>query len=148
MALNIDFGGDNEYISAAEKARRDAESKGGPSIIASVLDALGIHRQVAKEPKASSAANGTPDLGVEQGKANAAPKPQPVTNESGDVVGTVTPKPSVLDQAAAASGIQPLPMTTSAAPMGNLSSQGVPRPLQAIDPDLGMAGIIKPLGLK
>lgn len=138
MALNIDFGGDNEYVSAAESARKSA---GGPSIIASVLDALGIHRQVAKEPK-------TPDLGVEQGKANTAPKPQPVTNESGDVVGTVTPKPSVLDQAAAASGIQPLPMTTSAAPMGNLSSQGVPRPLQAIDPDLGMAGIIKPLGLK
>lgn len=57
MAINIDFGGDNEYVSAAESARK---SSGGPSIIASILDALGIHRQVAKGPK-------TPDLGEQKG---------------------------------------------------------------------------------
>ena len=50
MALDLSFGGDNEYVAMAQRA---AESSGGPSIIASLLDAVGIGRQKAKEPKKS-----------------------------------------------------------------------------------------------
>lgn len=138
MALNLNFDmGDNEYMAAADKARRDAESgggSGGGGFIASVLDALGIHRQVAKPPKQT-------DLGEQKAQENAAPKPQPVTDDKGEVVGTKTPASTLLDQAAVAAGVAPLPMTQP------LSGQGIPRPLTAVDPDLAAQGIIKPLKL-
>lgn len=54
MALNfnMNFGGDdNEYVDAAGRA---ASQSKGPSIIASVLDLLGIHKQAAKPPAEGS----------------------------------------------------------------------------------------------
>lgn len=54
MALNLNFGGENEYVQAANQAARQRGSGGGASFIGSVLDLLGIHRQVAKPPKEES----------------------------------------------------------------------------------------------
>ena len=135
MAVNFSLGGagfDNEYMSQAEAAGREAERRkqaavaGGAagSPIATVLDLLGIGRQVAKAPKGESKDTG--DL------ASTPPEGEtvtqiPVTSKKGDVIAVVedvTKDPE--------SKTQRLPM----APL-QLSGQGIPRPLTSIDPDLG-----------
>lgn len=77
MALNLSLsGGDNEYMDMAEAAMKKAKNQaaaaaGGGGIIASLLDAVGIHKTVAKGGKSGAAKKGTADS---QG-ADAAPAP-------------------------------------------------------------------------
>lgn len=65
MNLNMSFGGGGEYGTAA--AAEAANPKGGPSIIASVLDLLGIGHQVAKAPKDKGKGGSDPESAIEDG---------------------------------------------------------------------------------
>lgn len=75
MQLNFG-GGDNEYMDAANRAAKS----GGPSLIAGILDMLGIHTQVAKPPKEKEGPS-------EEAQANQSKESQKVTKD------TVAPAP-------------------------------------------------------
>lgn len=149
MALNLNFGGDNEYVAMAQRA---AEESKGPSIIASLLDAVGLGRQVAKGPKPTDLADGqTPE-----GKANTQQKKlENAQSQSKDPVVL-----SAIAEAETALGVTPLPTTQAIQPsrlsgtapetfggpvtrVGRDFLDGL-KPLTTIipiDPDVGMLGI-------
>lgn len=131
MALNIDFGGDNEYAGAAAKAAGDSKL-GIFGIIKSVLDSTGIHRQVVKGPKTADLAdNETP-----KGKADAQTEAVAAANQNSDTPVTI----NSLAQTETALGVQPLPMTQAVKPLspwGETTFNSI-RPLTQIDPDLGI----------
>jgi hypothetical protein len=129
MALNLNFGGDNEYVSQAESARKSAS---GPSIIASILDAIGIGTQVAKQPDLSDSQ--TPEAkSAKQDKALA--KANSESEESVSI--------PAISQAETALGVQPIPMAPMAVSTSPITPWGQQyldslKPLTQIDPDVGM----------
>lgn len=93
---------------------------GAPSFIASILNAIGIGKQVGAIPKQKDLASGLED------------KPTQRVTETVDKKGNKVGRKSVLDQADSAMGIKPLPMI-----IAPISPNGMQfdKPLQAINPD-------------
>lgn len=136
MAINFSLGGgfDNEYMSQAEAAGREAERKraaagGAASPIATVLDLLGIGRQVAKAPKGESTETG--DLSSTQDTQTQ--NQTVVADKKGDVLAVVEDVTKSPDTKVERLPLAPLEL----GPLPQLSGQGIPRPLQSIDPNLG-----------
>ncbi len=121
---SIGFGGDAESFMDAPVMENKAltDSLGGGSIIAQLLDLVGIHRQVAKAPK--------------QDDDNAAKTPTAVP-ESAAVV------PAVLTDVASALASTPSPMTPidQNSPMTTWGQKWLDsmRPIQTIDPGASSA---------
>lgn len=133
--LNISIGGgDNEYQaqaeSAMEQARRKRQAGGGehqPSIIASVLDLLGINHQVGAAPK-KGAPTETGDLASKPDTPDS--QKVAVMDKKGNVVDTVT---QAIDKSNPATQVQPLAMGDKL----TLSNDGIPRAIPMIDPNTG-----------
>ena len=117
------IGGDAEdYMDAPSLGGGDDDSKGGGiNIIAAVLDLLGVHQPVAKEPKKSAEGARPGPTGGKAQPSQAIQSPQ-----SG------LPPLSVLDDAESAFK----PMTPLAQDWGRSYLDSL-KPLKAIDPDDG-----------
>jgi hypothetical protein len=118
MAGSIRFGGDAEsFMEAPEQSHASlSDIMGGGSIIASLLDLVGIHRQVAKGPKdpaGPEAASATP------------PAPAQVPQVLTDVASVFTPQEV------------PVVPTTQNAPMTGWGQRWLDslKPLTAVDPN-------------
>lgn len=134
MALNLNMGGgDNEYVDAASRAA----GKGGGigKLFSGILDALGVHTQVAKAPKEQDLAEGLTPQGKEK-KQQA--KLADANSKSEDPV-TIP----AIAEAETALGVQPLQMAPiqvtdqPITPWGQRYLEGL-KPLTQIDPDLGI----------
>jgi hypothetical protein len=71
-----------------------SDKKGGGGIIASVLDALGIHKQVAKEPKSEAPAAPAAPTGTTQSVLPAAPANLPALDSAESAFQPIQPMPS------------------------------------------------------
>lgn len=140
MALNLNLGfGDNEYQDNAENARRKAAAGDGPSLIASLLDAIGVHKQVAKGGESGAAKKDKKD---KQG-VDAAPAAVVPTGES-DVLAAA--ESALVTPSAAANPLPPSQRPTT--DWGKqMADKLLLRPLgqRQIDPDLGARGVLKPI---
>lgn len=86
MAVNVRFGGDPEsYMDPPGGSLEGASGLFAPGagLIATVLDAIGVHRQVAKPPKDGNKKGESKKGGEENsgGASNAAPMTIPVVEE-------------------------------------------------------------------
>lgn len=131
MALNLSFGGDNEYVGAA--ARAAADSKLGIfDIVKGVLDATGIHKRVSKPDDLA-------DSQTPEGKAKKQSENVQAFNES-QPEGEPVAKVSALAAAENAIGVQPLAMTQTTQPLTPWGKSYLDslKPLTQIDPDIGI----------
>lgn len=114
--VKIRAGGDPESYMDAPEISVGSDGPGGPSIIASLLDLVGLHRQVAKGPKVSEVAQET----------NPLPRPQAsVPQVVADVESALIPQET------------PLLPEVQNAPMSTWGQRWIDsiRPLTSIDPD-------------
>lgn len=128
MAIRI--GGDPESYMEAPTLSAGGGGGGGPSFIASILDLLGVHRQVAKGPKEPKDAK--KEIADQAAAATASTQFLPAVNPAGKSVNLSTPSLPILDhvgQAFAAPKVvsSDLPWMGGARPM--------PRGIGIIDPN-------------
>lgn len=133
MPVSINFGGGNEYVDDAERARREAGSGsgglfGGASPIAVVLDVLGIGKQVAREGNPSE----TGDL-ASQDKGPVTQETE-VTDKKGNVLDVVEQTIQEVGQQTDVQRLPLAPLELDPLPMMT-SGQTLPRPLTRIDPN-------------
>lgn len=135
MAMNLDFGGSNEYASSAAAAAGDG-GLGIFGIIKGALDAVGIMDRIGKPKKEGEGAQDLADTQTIQGKAKKQTEQVAKANESSEEPVVVS---NLLDQAGAAIGVTPLPMTATdpLTPWGKSHMDSI-KPLLQIDPDLGI----------
>lgn len=127
---DLTIGGDPERYMDPPILSGGGGDSGAPSFIASLLDLLGIHRQVAKPPKQKDLAKDSKPLTQDKNPAKGS-KPKK---------GEFVPKPDVLDTVEAS--VTRLPMTSSNfVPFGAQRSADRNNPLTPIDPDLGILGL-------
>lgn len=133
MALSLNLGfGDNEYQDQAENARRKAAAGDGPSLIASLLDAIGVHTQVAKGGE-SGAAKQKGGKAKKQDTQDVAPEPKMTQDPLGAMAAVAQTAPAA---------------TTPQTDWGKeMVDKMMLRPLsqRQIDPDAAARGVLIPV---
>jgi hypothetical protein len=119
------IGGDPENYMDPPVLNVGGDGGGAGSFIASVLDLLGIHRQVAKGPK-------TKDLATETGPDFK--KKEPESNGKKKKNSAPAPKLDVLSSVDSAVTRIPMAPSNNFAPFG-MRSADMNRPMTMIDPD-------------
>lgn len=93
---SVRIGGDPESYMDPPQMTVGGGGKGGGGLIASVLDALGIGRQVAKEPKGDTGGNAA-NVQSPTGTTQSVPPPKadlPVLNDAESAFKPIQPMPS------------------------------------------------------
>jgi hypothetical protein len=127
---NIRIGGDpSSYMQAPTLSVGGDDSGGTGGFIANLLDLLGVHRQVAKEPKAEEA----PAEGEVPAAESTPAKPArpPIDVGSTPARPNLDGLPALAAATQAFTPIEPLPQTFGQRWMDSL------QPLQSIDPNTG-----------
>lgn len=139
MAIRI--GGDPESYMDAPQLTVGGGGGGGGSFIAGILDALGIHRQVAKGPKQKDLATDSKKIQPKQPAAPASSK----DSKSGESQLPAAPKSDVLK--AVETAVTPMPMVNNSfTPILPLPNRMRPAdratPLMPVDPDSILKGML------